>query len=144
VFKGQAPVLSTPPQIDPVSAEEISDLRVLRDALPTAVALSQLLDRRVRITRNENVVTASEGGHVWVIVGLDQRQAVHQLGQLEVRAAVSQRPGGPTSIGTRETQWLLDVGQHAVVGDYVVYVVARGAGGVSYAIIDRVFWRPSV
>ncbi len=134
-------MLDVPPHADPISTEEISDLRVLRDALPTAVALSQLLDRRVRLTRNENVVTASEGGHVWVIVGIEQRQAVHRLGGLEVRAAVSQRPGGPMSIGTRETQWLLDVGDHAIVGDYVVHVVARSAAGVSYAIVDRVFWR---
>ena len=136
-------MLDLPSQTDPISAEDITDLRVLRDALPTAVALSQLLDRRVRVTRSENVVTVSEGGHVWVIVGLDQRQAVHQLGKLEVRAAVSQRPGGPLSIGTSATQWLLDVGDHVIVGDYVVYVVARGAGGVSYAIVDRVFWRPA-
>jgi hypothetical protein len=134
-------VLSTPPQTEPISPDELSDLRVLRDALPTAVALSQLLDRRVRVTRSQNVVTAFEGGHVWVIVGIDQTQAVHQLGKLEVRAAVSQRPGGPLSIGTPDTQWLLRVGEHATVGDYVVHVVARGAAGVSYAIVDRVFWR---
>ncbi len=138
-------MLLTPPRAEGASSDEISDLRVLRDALPTAVTLGNLLDRRVRVTRNGDAVTVSEGGHVWVIVGIELRQAaVHQLGGLEVRAAVSQRQpfgAGLLAIGTRAAQWLLDVGQHAKVGDYVVHVVARGAGGISYAIVDRVFWR---
>lgn len=141
-------MLAAPPRHDLAASDELSDLRVLRDALPTAVDLSRLLDRRVRIVRSDGgVVSICEGGHVWVVLALEQQQLLphqpqsHVLGTLEIRAAASQRPGGPLSIGTREAQWLLDVGQHAIIGDYVVHVVARGATGFTYALVDRVFWR---
>ena len=145
MLEEQPPLLEPEPNSDfPVSTDELSDLRVLCDALPPAVDLSALLDRRVRITRADGAVTVSEGGRVWVVVGINQRIGIHRLPDVEVRAAASQRPGGPIAIGSTALQWLLDVGEHALLGEYVLYVVARGASGVSYAIVDREIWRGEI
>jgi hypothetical protein len=118
------------------------DLDGIREILPPAVDLTPLRDRRVRFTRAEDVFAITEGGRVWLILGIDRVSSVHRVGGLEIRAAASNRPGGPVAIGTREAQCLLQVGESVLVGDHVLYVISRGARGVSYAIVDRALWGP--
>jgi hypothetical protein len=66
---------------------------------------------------------------------------VHRIGGVEIRAAASNRPGGPLSIGTHEAQCLLEVGESVQIGEHIFYVVSRGAAGATYAIVDRALWR---
>jgi hypothetical protein len=105
------------------------------------VDLSLLDDRHVRVSRSDGVFAVMEGRRVWLIVGVDRETGVHRIGGLEIRAAASNRPGGPLAIGTPEAQCLLDVGQSVTLGDHVFYVVSRSAAGVTSAIVDRALWR---
>jgi hypothetical protein len=118
-----------------------ADLDSVREILPPAVDLTPLRDRRVRVTRSDDIFAVTEGSRVWLIVGINRLSAVHRIGGIEIRAAVSSRPGGPLAIGTAETQCLLAVGESVSVGEHVLYLVSRGNGGVTYAIVDRALWQ---
>ncbi len=126
---------SRPPRVDPGA------LRALGELLPRSIAVSDLFERSIRVTNEDGVFTLTEGARVWLLVGVNKQAGVHRLDGLEIRAAASQRPQGPVMIGTPEIQWLLDVGEHAYVGSYVLYVVSRGPSGVTYAIVDEELWR---
>ena len=62
-----------------------------------------------------------------------------------MRAALSQRPGGPMTFGTNKLQYVVHVGRHVRVsderGEYVVHLEARNAlNYVAYLIADRGLW----
>jgi hypothetical protein len=118
-----------------------ADLDAVREILPSAVDLSPLRDRRVRVTRSDDVYAITEGRRVWLIVGVNRVTGVHRIDGVEIRAAASTRPGGPLAIGTPEAQCLLRVGESVLLGEHVFYVVSRGANGATYAIVDQALWR---
>jgi hypothetical protein len=126
--------------IPPFASSSLDDVR---EILPAAVDLTALRDRRVRITRSDDLFAVSEGRHLWLMVGINRVSGVHRVGGLEIRVAASNRPGGPLAIGTPEAQCLLRVGESITLGDHVFYVVSRGDGGATYAIVDRALWRGS-
>jgi hypothetical protein len=70
----------------------------------------------------------------------------HEVGGMQLRAALSQRDGGPIVFGTPELQCVVEVGEHVTVrhtcGEYVMHFVARTAeGDAAYVIVDRRLWR---
>jgi hypothetical protein len=112
-------------------------LEAVAEILPPTVNMALLRDRRVRVTRSDDVFAVTEGRRVWLIVGINRVTGVHRINGVEFRAAASNRPGGPLAVGTPETQCLLEVGESVTLGEHVFYVVSRGAAGATYAIVDR-------
>jgi hypothetical protein len=129
------PHSETRPKIEP------GTLQALGNVLPPSIDVGSLFERSIRVTNEAGVMTLTEGARVWLVVGVDRRVGAHRLGDYVIRAAVSQSPRGSVAIGTPELQWLLDVGESAKVGDFVVCIVSRGpTGGVTYAIVDEDLW----
>lgn len=134
-------MLETEPHSETKPRVQPGTLQALGNALPSSIDVSSLFERSIRVTQEEGVITLTEGARVWLIVGIDRRTGVHRVGGFEIRAAVSQSPRGSVAIGTPELQWLLDVGESAKIGDFVVCIVSRGpGGGVTYAIVDEDLW----
>lgn len=136
---------------------------VLTHSLPGCVSLVPLVGSRIKLSLREEPSSSGPRAQTLVIAARDgQSGAVtrliarfgpagqeHALGStLRVRAALSQRPGGPMMFGTDSLQYVVHVGRHVRVsdahGEYVVHVESRTAFGyVAYAIVDRTLWQGS-
>ncbi len=133
---------------------------VLSHSLPACVSLTRLLGCRIKLSlreepsssgpRAQTLVVASHGDGASPVTRLVARFGPagqeHALGgSLRVRAALSQRPGGPITFGTDSLQYVVSVGRHVRVSDdgheYVVHLESRTAFGyVAYAIVERSLW----
>jgi hypothetical protein len=85
---------------------------------------------------------SADGGQVWLLARVGRVQGVeHVLDGTTVRAALSQRAGGPLVIGTTKLQWLVAPGQCVCVGGRMIahYLGATppdGPGCAAYVIAD--------
>jgi hypothetical protein len=133
---------------------------VLSHSLPGCVSLASLLGSRITLWLCEEPSTSGPRAQTLVITAReDESGAITRLvarfgpagqehaigGTLRVRAALSQRPGGPMTFGTDRLQYVVHVGRHVRVsderGEYVVHLESRTAFGyVAYAIVDRSLW----
>jgi hypothetical protein len=136
---------------------------VLTHSLPARVSLASLLGQRLTLSlreepsasgpRAQTLVIAGRGGRSDAVTRLVARFGPageeHSLGgTLRVRAALSQRPGGPMTFGTDRLQYVVHVGRHVRIrdgrderGEYVVHLEARtDFGYVAYAIVDGALW----
>jgi hypothetical protein len=127
------------------------------------VSLASLLGQRLTLSlreepsasgpRAQTLVIAGRGGRSDAVTRLVARFGPageeHSLGgTLRVRAALSQRPGGPMTFGTDRLQYVVHVGRHVRIrdgrderGEYVVHLEARtDFGYVAYAIVDGALW----
>jgi hypothetical protein len=137
------------------AAFQSAALDVLGDALPRALDLKPLAGRSFRVTTfdepgprgtsSRTLVVTGTDAHVWLVVHhgevFDQR---HALGEVELRAALSQRDNGALIVGTAELQCMLDPGEEARIAagehTYVVHFGARTPGGATYVIADSRLW----
>lgn len=127
---------------------------VLRDALPRELDLRALAGLSFRVTTFEEpgprgtsrtLVVSGTDAHVWLIVHHGEVfEQCHALGEIELRAALSQRQGGALIVGTAELQCMLEAGEHARIASgkdaYVVHFGARTPGGATYVIADARLW----
>jgi hypothetical protein len=133
---------------------------VLSHSLPACVSLAPLVGSRIRLSLHEEpslggphaqtLVIASRqhdsGAITRLIARFGPAGQEHALGgTLRVRAALSQRPGGPMTFGTDSLQYVVSVGRHVRVSDerheYVVHLESRTAHGyVAYAIVEHSLW----
>jgi hypothetical protein len=133
---------------------------VLTHSLPSCVSLSSLTGSRIKLSlteepsasgpRAQTLVIATRGDEPTAVTRLVARFGPagheHTIGStLRVRAALSQRPGGPMTFGTNKLQYVVHVGRHVRVsderGEYVVHLEARNAlNYVAYLIADRGLW----
>jgi hypothetical protein len=133
---------------------------VLSHSLPACVSLAPLLRSRIMLSlreepsatgpRAQTLVISSRAGESGAVARLVARFGPggqeHSLGgSLRVRAALSQRPGGPMTFGTDTLQYVVSVGRHVRVSDerheYVVHLESRTAHGyVAYAIVEQSLW----
>jgi hypothetical protein len=126
-------------------------------ALPSTVDLRPLFGRKLRVTLAHEAMITGAVAQTLTIHGPDERVwllarygslrgIAHDLGGVELRAAFSQRAGGPLVIGTRELQWLIQVGGAAWItsGDrvFVAQFLSRSAmGSAAYVVADTSLWR---
>lgn len=131
----------------------------LRYTLPASFSLGPMAGHRVRVTVQDELAmgvashtltisgadgseASADGGKVWLLARYGRVQGVeHVLDGTTVRAALSQRAGGPLVIGTTKLQWLVAPGQCVCVGGrmiahYLGASVADGAGCAAYVIAD--------
>lgn len=128
-------------------------------SLPACISLRPLLGTRVKVALSDEPSVSGPRAQTLVLTQLGGRVArvslvarygsagrVHSLGRsLELRTALSQRPGGPMTFGTARLQYVLHVGRHARVaspeGEHVIHFEARTAFDyVAYAIAERSLW----
>jgi len=129
----------------------------LQFSLPPAVDLGALLGEHVRVTLRSEVrdrgpaaqllTIGDQRGRVRLVAHYGPAQGnVHEVSGVLLRAALSQRDGGPLVFGTTELQCPVEVGQHVVLevagADLVMHFVARSPdGAAAYVIVDRAMWR---
>lgn len=124
-------------------------------SLPERVKLEPLSGTHVHVAlhdeatatgpRAQTLVMSDARGHALLVARYGPAGHVHALGSMRVRAALSQRHGGPMTFGTEVLQYLVQVGEHVRMrgpdGDLVVSFVARTAFDyVAYAIVDARLW----
>ncbi len=145
--------------VDRVTSENllIGDDVTLAFALPERVSLQPLSGMHVRVALHDEVsVTGPRAADVLVVTDARGRPLVvarygsaagqvHAIGSMRVRAALSQRHGGPMTFGTEVLQYLVQVGEHVRMrgaeSDLVVCFAARTAFDyVAYAIVDARLW----
>jgi hypothetical protein len=136
---------------------------VLSHSLPACVSLTRLVGTRIKLSLREEPSLSGPRAQTLVIASReDESGAIARLvarfgpggqehalgGTLRVRAALSQRPGGPMTFGTDRLQYVVSVGRHVRVSDdhheYVVHLESRTAHGyVAYAIVEQSLWAGS-
>jgi hypothetical protein len=116
---------------------------ILGHNLPSTIDLRSLLGQSLEVTLVEDfspgyvgpsqtLSLAAPTGSVWLIARCGPvHGAVHSIGRSEVRAALSQRPGGPLVVGTSELQWLVQAGCHVRLGGRAAGLVALHIARVS-------------
>jgi hypothetical protein len=147
--------------VDRVTTEDllIGDDVTLAFALPERVNLEPLSGIHVRVAlhdevsvtgpRPQTLVMSDARGRTLIVARYGPAGQVHAIGSMRVRAALSQRHGGPMTFGTEVLQYLVQVGEHVRMrgpeSDLVVSFAARTAFDyVAYAIVDARLWsRPS-
>jgi hypothetical protein len=137
----------------------------LTHTLPASISLSALDGACVQLSLSEEV--SPSGPRAQTLVIAERRGArgvaiprlvarygpaglLHGIGRgALVRAALSQRPGGPMTFGTDKLQYVVHVGQHVRAGggrgdeggEFVMHFEARTKFDyVAYAIVDRALW----
>ena len=143
--------------VDEVFGEHlvIGDDVTLAFALPERVNLQPLVGRHVHVAlhdevsttgpRPQTLVVSDAPGRPMLVARYGPAGQVHAVGPMRVRAALSQRQGGPMTFGTEALQYLVHVGEHVRMrgpdGDLVVCFAARTAFDyVAYAIVDARLW----
>jgi hypothetical protein len=147
--------------VDRVTTEDllIGDDVTLAYSLPERVKLEPLAGTHVRVAlqdevsttgpRPQTLVMTDARGRTLVVARYGPAGQVHAIGPMRVRAALSQRYGGPMTFGTEALQYLVHVGDHVRMrgaeSDLVVCFAARTSYDyVAYAIVDaRLWFRPS-
>ncbi|HEY8089149.1 MAG TPA: hypothetical protein VIF09_14925 [Polyangiaceae bacterium] len=124
--------------------------------LPGRVDLRPLLGCYVKVTLNDEpaaagpraqtLTIADETGRPRVFARFGPAGHVCTVGSSRVRAALSQRPDGPMTVGTDKLQYVVHVGEHVRMrepaGDFVVHFVARTVFDyVTYVVTERALWR---
>jgi hypothetical protein len=136
---------------------ELEDDVTLTYALPGGIDLSPLVGSHVRIMLREDGSGAGRRAQTLTISGSDGRAClvarfgpgagqVHTVGKLRLRAALSQRPGGPMVFGTDKLQYVLQVGEMLWLNDgqrdFVMRFVARTACDcAAYVVAERRLWQ---
>lgn len=130
--------------------------------LPACITLRALEGKRLHLSLSDEVSPSGPRAQTLVI---SERQGatghavprlvarygragmIHAIGRgTLVRAALSQRPGGPMTFGTDKLQYVVHVGQHLRAagpggGEFVMHFEARTKFDyVAYAIVDRALW----
>jgi hypothetical protein len=133
----------------------IGDDVTLAFALPERVKLEPLIGMHVRVAlhdevsatgpRPQTLVVTDAHGRTLLVARYGPAGQVHAIGSMRVRAALSQRYGGPLTFGTEALQYLVHVGEHVRMrgpdGDLVVCFTARTSFDyVAYAIVDTRLW----
>jgi hypothetical protein len=133
---------------------------VLTHSLPACVSLASLRGSRIKLSLREEPGPSGPRAQTLVIAAReDQSGAVtrliarfgpagqeHAIGRtMRVRAALSQRPGGPMMFGTDRLQYVVHVGRHVRVGDaggeYVIHLESRTKFDyVAYVIAEASLW----
>jgi hypothetical protein len=158
---------SSPPSSEWLAVAEgrvvaVDDCRVVLDhgatlvyALAPRVDLRPLVGTRVAITlsdepavtgpRAQLLTIAHPGGDVRLLARFGPAGLVHTLGGSHVRAALSQRPGGPMVIGTDRLQYVVRMGERVrfrvQTGEFVVRYLARTAYDyVAYVVAEDALW----
>jgi hypothetical protein len=147
--------------VDEVFAEHlvIGHGVTLAFALPERVNLEPLVGKNVHVAlhdevsatgpRPQTLVLSDAPGYPLLLARYGPAGHVHAIGPMRVRAALSQRHGGPLTFGTEALQYLVHVGEHVRMrgphGELVVSYTARTAFDyVAYVIVDARLWsRPS-
>jgi hypothetical protein len=136
---------------------DLEDDTTLTYALPGAIDLSPLVGSHVRMMLRDEQGGVGRRAQTLTISGSDGRTRlvahfgpgpgqVHTVGKLRVRAALSQRPGGPMVFGTDKLQRVLKVGEMVWLNDgqrdFVMRFVARTACDcAAYVVAERRLWR---
>ncbi|HEX8790654.1 MAG TPA: hypothetical protein VF765_06855 [Polyangiaceae bacterium] len=133
----------------------VGDDVTLAFELPERVKLDPLAGTHVRVALQDEVsltgpkpqtlVMTDARGHALLVARYGPAGQVHAIGTMRVRAALSQRHGGPMTFGTEALQYLVHVGEHVRMrgpdGDLVICFAARTAFDyVAYAIVDTRLW----
>lgn len=133
----------------------IGDDVTLAFDLPQRVKLHPLAGTHVRVAlqdevsvtgpRPQTLVVNDARGRTLLVGRYGPAGQVHSIGSMRVRAALSQRHGGPMTFGTEALQYLVQVGEHVRMrgpdGELVICFAARTAFDyVAYAIVDARLW----
>lgn len=133
----------------------IGDDVTLAFELPERVKLDPLAGTHVRVALQDGVsisgpkpqtlVVNDARGRTLLVARYGPAGQVHAIGPMRVRAALSQRHGGPMTFGTEALQYLVQVGEHVRMrgpeGELVICFAARTAFDyVAYAIADARLW----
>ncbi len=133
----------------------IGDDVTLAFSLPERVNLKPLTGLHLHVAlhdeaaaggpRPQTLVLSDAPARPLLIARFGPAGQVHAIGSARVRAALSQRQGGPMTFGTDALQYLVHVGEHVRMrgpnGELVVCFAARTAFDyVAYVIVDSQLW----
>jgi hypothetical protein len=125
--------------------------------LPEQVDLAPLHGEPVRLALHEEAMRGGPLAQTLVLADGRGRNrllarfgpaeaAAHSIGLSRLRAALSQRPGGPLAFGTDKLQYVVHAGQQVKMrdasGEFVVRFVGRTAFDyAAYVVAERMLWQ---
>jgi hypothetical protein len=135
----------------------LEDDVTLTHSLPPGIDLGPLVGSHVRLMLRDEHTPGGQRAQTLTIAGTDRRTRLvacfgpvpgqsHTIGSMRVRAALSQRPGGPLVFGTDQLQYVLQVGDGVRILDgrreYIMRFVERTAYDyAAYVIAEQRLWR---